>query len=102
MRVCSETEIPLPGGTVAIRQTSGYPFGGKVKLPRGWWVDYRVGDGDWQRMKKYVTDDFGLERDQFNVVRPDAPLRCDAISIRILPQVGYCMGVHEIQVEFEP
>ena len=75
--------------------------GEKIRLPRGWWVDYRVGDGDWTRMKKYVTDDYGLERDQFNVVRPAAPIKCDAISIRILPQVGYCMGVHEIQVEFD-
>ena len=50
-------------------------------------------------MKKYITDDYGLERDKFNVVRPAAPLKCDAIRIRILPQVGFCMGVHEIQLE---
>lgn len=75
--------------------------GENVRLPRGWWVDYRVGNGDWTRMKKYVTDDYGLERDKFNVVRPAAPLTCDAISIRILPQVGYCMGVHEVQLEFD-
>jgi len=77
------------------------PNSGKVKLPRNWWVDYKVDDGDWTRMKRRKDDSFGLERDQFNVVRPKAPLRCDAISIRILPQVGFCMGVHEIQVEFE-
>ena len=77
------------------------PNSGKVKLPRGWWVDYKVGDGDWTRMKRSATDSFGLERDKFNVVHPKAPLRCDAISIRILPQVGFCMGVHEIHVEFE-
>lgn len=75
--------------------------GEKVRLPRGWWVDYREGDGEWTRMKKYVTDDYGLRRDTFNVVRPAAPLTCDAISIRILPQVGYCMGVHEVQVLFD-
>ena len=61
----------------------------------------RIGNGDWSRMKKYVTDDYGLERDKFNIVRPSAPLKCDAISIRILPQVGFCMGVHEIQLEFD-
>ena len=60
-----------------------------------------VADGEWTRMKKYITDDYGLERDKFNVVRPTASLKCDAISIRILPQVGYCMGVHEIQVDFD-
>ena len=77
------------------------PASEKVLLPRDWWVDYRKGDGDWIRMKKYVTDFYGLERDKFNMVRPAAPLNCDAISIRILPQVGHCMGVHELQVEFE-
>ena len=52
-------------------------------------------------MKKYITDFYGLERDTFNVVRPEAALTCDAIQIRILPQVGFSMGVHEIQVRFE-
>ena len=45
------------------------------------------------------TDDH--RSDEFNVVRPAATLTCDAISIRILPQVGFCMGVHEVQVQFE-
>ena len=76
------------------------PKTGKVKLPRGWWIDRKAGAGEWTRMKKYVTDDYGLAPDQFNVVRPAAPLNCDAISIRILPQVGFCMGVHEIRLEF--
>ncbi|TWU33243.1 hypothetical protein [Novipirellula artificiosorum] len=43
--------------------------GEKIQLPRDWWVDYRVGEGDWTRMKKYVTDNYGLQRDKFNVVR---------------------------------
>lgn len=75
--------------------------GEKVRLPRDWWIDYRADTGEWTRMKKYVTDDYGLERDKFNVVRPAAPLACDAVRIRILPQVGYCMGVHEIQLQLE-
>jgi len=73
--------------------------GALVRLPRKWWVEYRVGEGDWIRMKKYVTDDYGLERDKFNVVRPDAALKCDGLRIRILPQVGFCMGVHEIELQ---
>lgn len=90
----------------SLRQISIYwyenPGSGAVKLPRGWWVDYRVGDGDWTRMKRHAADSYGLDKDKFNAVRPDATLRCDAVSIRILPQVGFCMGVHEIRVEFQP
>ena len=72
-----------------------------VRLPREWWVDYRVGDGDWIRMKKYITDFYGLERNTFNAVRPSSAITCDAIRISVLPQVGYCMGIHEIQIGFE-
>jgi len=75
--------------------------GDKVRLPREWWVDYRVGQGEWQRMNKYITDDYGVQRDQFNLVRPAAPLMCDSLLIRVLPTVGYCSGVHEVQIEFE-
>jgi len=52
-------------------------------------------------MKKYVTDFYGLEKNTFNFVRPEATLSCDAIRVSVLPQVGYCMGIHEIQLEFE-
>jgi len=97
-----EFDHPRTVGSVAVywyEEPGGN--GEKVRLPRGWWIDYRVGTGDWTRMKKYVTDDYGLERNKFNCVRPAAPLTCDAISIRIMPQVGYCMGVHEIQLTFD-
>jgi hypothetical protein len=97
-----EFDQPKAVGNIAVYwyEESGGD-GEKVRLPRNWWVDYRVGEADWTRMKKYTTDDYGLERDKFNVVRPAAPLKCDAISIRVLPQVGFCMGVHEIQLEFD-
>ena len=93
---------PRTVGSIAIywyEETEGE--GEKVRLPRNWWVEYRVDNGEWTRMKTYITDDYGLERDKFNVVRPTAPLECDAISIRILPQVGFCMGAHEIQLQFD-
>jgi len=59
--------------------------GKKVKLPRGWWVDYKLGDGKWTRMKECITDDYGLPPDTFNMVRPAASLKCDAMPIRVLP-----------------
>ena len=69
-----------------------------VKVPREWWIDYKVGDGDWKRMEKYVTDFYGLEKDTFNFVRPEMAMECDAIRIGILPQQEHCMGIHEIQL----
>jgi len=97
-----EFDRPRTVGSIAVYwyEESGGE-GEHVRLPRDWWVDYRVADGEWTRMKKYITDEYGLQRDKFNVVRPEAALDCDAISIRILPQVGFCMGVHEIQLEID-
>jgi hypothetical protein len=97
-----EFDQPRTVGSIAVYwYEEGGPVGENVRLPRGWWVDYRVGEGEWTRMQKYITDEYGLERDKFNVVRPAAPLNCSGISIRILPQVGFCMGVHEIQLQFD-
>lgn len=72
-----------------------------VRLPRDWWVEYRNGNGQWERMPKYVTDFYGLKENTFNMVRPETTLTCDAIRICVLPQVGYCMGIHEIELAFE-
>jgi len=73
----------------------------KIELPREWWIEYKIEEGRWKRMNKYITDFYGLNRDTFNQVRPEAPLTCDALRICILPQVGYCMGIHEIELDFE-
>ena len=73
----------------------------EIRLPRNWRIDYKTGDGDWTRMKKYVTDFYGLEPDKFNFIKPGVTLSCDAIRISMLPTVGYCIGIHEIQFEFE-
>ena len=75
--------------------------GQEVRLPRDWWVEYRASDGQWQRMPKYVTDFYGLKENTFNMVRPETTLTCDAIRISILPQVGYCTGIHEIELAFD-
>ena len=73
----------------------------KVEMPREWWIEVKTGDGQWQRMKKYITDFYGLDKDTFNQVRPETPLTCDTLRIRVLPQVEHCMGIHEIRLDFK-
>ena len=94
-------KVPPTFNCVRLRSFMGSPTHRHHPVRRVRQIDYRVGDGDWTRMKRYVTDDYGLRPDQFNQVHPAAPLTCDAISIRILPQVGYCMGMHELRIGFE-
>ena len=52
-------------------------------------------------MKLYVTDEYGVRVNQYNVVHPAAELRCDAIRIHMAPQKDACVGVLEIKVAFE-
>jgi len=71
-----------------------------VKLPREWWVEFRNGDGPWEKMKKYVTDFYGLKLHRFNYVRPEVAVSCDALRVCVLPQAGHCVGIHQIEMTF--
>jgi hypothetical protein len=73
---------------------------GLTQLPRNWWIEYKVG-GETKKMKKYITDFYGLKEDTFNMVRPEEALLCDGIIINILPQQHKCMGILEAQINFE-
>ena len=71
-----------------------------VKLPAEWSLEVEK-DGKWSRMELYVTDEYGLRVNQYNVVHPAAELTCDAIRVLMTPQEESCVGVLEIKVVFE-
>ena len=70
------------------------------KLPAKWSLDVEQ-NGVWSPMDLYVTDEYGLHVNQFNVVRPAAPLEGDAIRLNMTPQPDACVGVLEIDVTLE-
>ena len=71
-----------------------------VKLPSEWSLEVRQGE-DWVPFDLYVTDQYGLGVNQFNVVRPAAPLSCDALRLNMKAQPDKCVGVLEIDVTYE-
>lgn len=70
-------------------------------LPEAWSVEVRQ-NGQWLPLHLYVTDAYGLRKDQFNVVHPDGPTTCDAIRINLkqAPE-SYFVGIQKLMVEFE-
>ena len=75
-----------------------YDDKGGVQLPVEWNIDYLV-DGQWHVFKPYVTDRFGVELDQFNMVHPAEPIEAEAIRINMMPKKESSIGILELLVE---
>ena len=75
-----------------------YDDKGGVQLPVEWNMDYFV-DGEWHVFKPYVTDRFGVELDQFNMVHPAEPIEAETIRINMMPKKESSIGILELLVE---
>jgi len=73
---------------------------GDVKIPEEWTLEVEQ-NGKWEPFELYTTDRYDQQANQYNVVHPAAPTKCDAIRIRMTPQPDAAVGILEVQVEFE-
>lgn len=71
---------------------------GGVKLPSAWRMDYRSG-GKWHEFDPYVTDNFGVAGDRFNMVHPSEDVTADALRLHITPRDDAAAGILEIEVD---
>lgn len=71
-----------------------------VKFPAEWSIEVEQ-NGQWKPFELYVTDRYDTRANQYNVVHPAAPTRCDAIRLRMTPREDACVGILEMLVEFE-
>ncbi|MFP6765844.1 MAG: discoidin domain-containing protein, partial [Planctomycetaceae bacterium] len=71
-----------------------------VQFPAEWSLEVEQ-NGKWQAFRLYTTDRYDTRANQYNVVHPAAPLKCDAIRIRMIPKENACVGILEVQVAFE-
>ena len=72
----------------------------EVFLPSKWTVEYKK-EGKWIPFEIYVTDQYGINPDQYNIVHPAANLVCDAIRINIVSKEQKSVGILDIDVTFE-
>ena len=75
-----------------------YDDKGGVQRPVEWSMEYCV-DGKWNEFKPYITDRFGIELDQFNMVHPDAAIEAEALRLNITPKKESSVGILELVVE---
>lgn len=75
-----------------------YDDKGGVQQPVEWGMEY-LADGKWQEFKPYVTDRFGVELDQFNMVHPAEPIEAEALRLNITPKEKSSVGILELLIE---
>ncbi len=73
---------------------------GDVRFPKEWSLEVEI-NGEWKPFELYTTDKYDARANQFNVVHPAAPTKCDAIRIHITPQEETAVGIIEVQVQME-
>ena len=69
-----------------------------VKLPVSWSMEYKNGD-EWKEFKPYITDRFGVELNQFNMVHPDKAVETQQLRLKIVPKPTAAVGILELIVE---
>ena len=75
-----------------------YDDKGGVQVPVSWNVEYQE-QGAWRPFKLYVTDMYGIQPDQFNMVHPAEPFTTDAIRLNITPRRDATVGILEVLIE---
>lgn len=69
-----------------------------VKVPQGWSLEY-WDNNKWNQFPLYITDNYHVFKDQFNMVHPGQPVVTDQVRLQITPQPDACVGVLEINIE---
>jgi len=67
-------------------------------LPASWNL-MCLKDGEWTAFEKYITDSYRVEADTYNVIHPAAPLVCDGLELRIVPQRDLCIGILDVDLD---
>lgn len=75
-----------------------YDDKGGVQVPVSWNLEYHD-QGTWHPFKLYVTDMYGIQPDQFNMVHPAEPFTTDAIRLNITPRRDATVGILEVLIE---
>ncbi len=75
-----------------------YDDKGGVQQPVSWSMEYKDGD-EWKEFKPYITDRFGIDLDQYNMVHPASKIKTKALRLKIQPKKDSTVGILELIVE---
>ncbi|MCR9226284.1 MAG: glycoside hydrolase family 127 protein [Flavobacteriaceae bacterium] len=85
-----------------IRSVNIYWFddGRGVSVPASWSVQYQE-NNTWKDMPLYVTDDYSLDKDEYNVVHPAQDVVTAGIRVKMNPEKGKNVGVLDLEIDFD-
>ena len=69
-----------------------------VKIPEEWSLEYETQEG-WTAFPLYVTDDYNVFKDQFNMVHPGKQILTTKIRLLMKPQSEKAVGIFEINID---
>lgn len=75
-----------------------YDDAGDVQVPEVWNVEY-LQDGAWHEFPVYVTDEYRMLKDQYNMIHPGRDIMPEALRINITPRQDASAGILSIQLE---
>lgn len=75
-----------------------YDDGGDVRMPEAWDLEY-LQRGQWHKFPIYVTDEYRMLKDQYNMVHPGHDILPEALRLNITPQPDASAGILSIQLE---
>ena len=75
-----------------------YDDHGGVQVPQSWSMEYKQ-DGQWKKFPIYVTDEYRVLKDQYNMVHPGEDIEAEALRLNIIPQSKAAAGILSIQLE---
>lgn len=75
-----------------------YDDAGDVQVPEAWNVEY-LQDGAWHEFPVYVTDEYRMLKDQYNMIHPGRDIMPEALRINITPRQDASAGILGIQLE---
>lgn len=74
-----------------------YDDRGGVQVPESWSMEYEIAD-EWKTFPRYVTDDYNVFKDQFNMVHPGEEVIAEKIRIRMTPKEKAAVGILEVNI----
>lgn len=75
-----------------------YDDNGGVQVPQSWTLEYKA-DGQWKPFPIYVTDEYRVLKDQYNMVHPGEDIKAEALRLHIVPEADAAAGILSVQIE---
>jgi DUF1680 family protein len=69
-----------------------------IRVPASWSMELKV-NGQWEDYGKYLTDEYGVEKNMFNAVTPNTVKTAEGLRVLMQPRTNSAVGIYEIKID---